>query len=609
MPDYPSFALTGQVALVTGAARGLGRAIALALADAGADVALGLRRAGTADDLRAEIEAMGRRSLDVQMDVTDLAQIGPAVDAVVEGLGRLDILVNNAGLGPANRAEDVNEADFDLTMDVNVKGLFFASQAAGRAMIRQGSGRIVNLSSQAGFVALPTEAIYCASKAAVSHLTKCLAVEWGQLRHHRQRGRADVHPHRRHRRRPGRRGLRGRRSRADRRAAPDRRTHGRRGRGGLPRLSRCQPDHRHDPPHRRRMDGPLSDGPDMTDARPADVRRGRPGHARRSERAQARQRAAPPACAGSGILLAFVVLIVVGALQSEHFLTFDNLVERRPPGVDHRDPRHRHDVRHPDRRHRPVGRVDRRLRRPSRYASIHGQRRAVAAGHRDRARLPARSSGAINGLGITRGGIQPFIMTLGMLVIARGVTMTYSDGKPIRVGEAAADIAWLGTGTCSACPVPFVLFMGIAAPRLVRPAATRRSGARSTRSATTSRRRACRASRRDRVIFSVYVISGLCAAVVGADRRRPTRRPREATQGEGFELDAIAIVVIGGTSLFGGEGGIGGTRRRCRRSSPAINNLLNLLGVSPFSQRIVKGLIILGAVLLERRTSGQEEGR
>ena len=73
MPDYPSFALTGQVALVTGAARGLGRAIALALADAGADVALGLRRAGTADDLRAEIEAMGRRSLDVQMDVTDLA--------------------------------------------------------------------------------------------------------------------------------------------------------------------------------------------------------------------------------------------------------------------------------------------------------------------------------------------------------------------------------------------------------------------------------------------------------------------------------------------------------------------------------------------------------
>jgi len=180
VPDYPSFALDGQVALVTGAARGLGRAIALALADAGADVALGLRRAGTADDLVAEIEAMGRRALAVQMDVTDLAQIGPAVDTVVDRFGRLDILVNSAGLAPGNPAEDVTEADFDLTIDVNLKGLFFASQAAGRVMIRQGRGRIVNLSSQAGFVALPTEAIYCASKAAVSHLTKCLAVEWGQ---------------------------------------------------------------------------------------------------------------------------------------------------------------------------------------------------------------------------------------------------------------------------------------------------------------------------------------------------------------------------------------------------------------------------------------------
>jgi NAD(P)-dependent dehydrogenase (short-subunit alcohol dehydrogenase family) len=178
--EYPEFALTGQTALVTGAARGLGRAIALALANAGADVALGLREAGSADHLLAEIESMGRRSLAVPMDVRDLRQIGPAVDAVVDHLGRLDILVNNAGLGPSNEAENVTEADYDLTMDVNVKGLFFASQAAGRAMIRQGSGRIVNLSSQAGFVALPTESIYCASKAAVAHLTKCLAVEWGR---------------------------------------------------------------------------------------------------------------------------------------------------------------------------------------------------------------------------------------------------------------------------------------------------------------------------------------------------------------------------------------------------------------------------------------------
>jgi NAD(P)-dependent dehydrogenase (short-subunit alcohol dehydrogenase family) len=181
VPEYPSFALNGQVALVTGAARGLGRAISLALAHAGADVALGLRREGTADDLRAEIESMGRRATTVQMDVSRIDEIGPAVEAIVARFGRLDILVNNAGLGPENPAVDVTEADYDLTMAVNVKGLFFASQAAGRVMIGQGSGRIVNLSSQAGFIALPTEAIYCASKAAVAHLTKCLAVEWGQF--------------------------------------------------------------------------------------------------------------------------------------------------------------------------------------------------------------------------------------------------------------------------------------------------------------------------------------------------------------------------------------------------------------------------------------------
>lgn len=180
MDGFPSFDLTGQVALVTGAARGLGRAISLALAHAGADVALGLRDASAGSDLAAEIEAMGRRALALQMDVTHLDQISRAVDETVARLGRLDIMVNNAGLGPENPAEDVREEDFDLTMAVNVKGAFFASQAAGRVMIRQGYGRIINLSSQAGFVALPTESIYCMSKAAVSHLTKCLAVEWGR---------------------------------------------------------------------------------------------------------------------------------------------------------------------------------------------------------------------------------------------------------------------------------------------------------------------------------------------------------------------------------------------------------------------------------------------
>ena len=180
MEGYPDFSLDGRTTLVTGAARGLGRTIAMSLAHAGADVALGLRDVADGADLEAEIAAMGRRAVRVQMDVLDLAQIDRAVQAVVDAFGRIDVLVNNAGLGPENPAEDVNEPDYDLTFDTNVKGLFFTSQAVGRVMIAQGSGRIINLSSQAGFVALPGEAIYCASKAAVSHLTRCLAVEWGR---------------------------------------------------------------------------------------------------------------------------------------------------------------------------------------------------------------------------------------------------------------------------------------------------------------------------------------------------------------------------------------------------------------------------------------------
>lgn len=180
MHEYPDFGLQGRTALVTGAARGLGREIALALAHAGADVALGLRDVSDGAELQGQIEALGQRAMRVQMDVLDLGQVAAAVEVVAAHLGGIDILVNNAGLGPENPAEAVTESDFDLTFDTNVKGLFFVSQAVGRVMIRQGSGRIVSLSSQAGFVALPGEAIYCASKAAVSHLTKCLAVEWGR---------------------------------------------------------------------------------------------------------------------------------------------------------------------------------------------------------------------------------------------------------------------------------------------------------------------------------------------------------------------------------------------------------------------------------------------
>jgi NAD(P)-dependent dehydrogenase (short-subunit alcohol dehydrogenase family) len=180
MIGFPSFDLKGRVALVTGPARGIGNSIAQALAHAGADIALGLRDIRTGGEVAAAIEKMGRRVLPLQMDVLHLGQISKAVEETVAKFGRLDILVNNAGLGPENPAEAVREEDFDLTLAVNLKGTFFASQAAGKVMIKQNYGRIINLGSQAGHVALPGESIYCMTKAAISHLTKCLAVEWGK---------------------------------------------------------------------------------------------------------------------------------------------------------------------------------------------------------------------------------------------------------------------------------------------------------------------------------------------------------------------------------------------------------------------------------------------
>jgi NAD(P)-dependent dehydrogenase (short-subunit alcohol dehydrogenase family) len=180
MNNFSQFDLTGQVALVTGAARGLGRAISLALAQAGAAVALGLRDVNTGGELAAEIVELGRPCLSLQMDVTRLEQISHAVDDTVMRFGRLDILVNNAGGGWVNLPEDVSEEEFDQTIAKNVKATFFASQAAGALMRRQGRGCIINMSSQAGIVALPTESVYCLNKAAIAHLTKCLAVEWGR---------------------------------------------------------------------------------------------------------------------------------------------------------------------------------------------------------------------------------------------------------------------------------------------------------------------------------------------------------------------------------------------------------------------------------------------
>ena len=179
MNDFPDFSLDGKAALVTASGRGLGRAIAVALAHAGADVALGFRDRTAAGDVAEEITALGRRVLPLQMNMTSLSEIRAAIADASAAFGRLDILVNNAGIAPGAPAESVTEENFDATLAVNLKGTFFASQAAAAVMTRQGFGRIINIGSQAGLVALPGESIYCMTKAAIGHLTKCLAVEWG----------------------------------------------------------------------------------------------------------------------------------------------------------------------------------------------------------------------------------------------------------------------------------------------------------------------------------------------------------------------------------------------------------------------------------------------
>jgi 2-deoxy-D-gluconate 3-dehydrogenase len=174
----PDFRLDGQVAVVTGASKGIGRDLALALADAGARVAVCARDLASLEQLAAEIGDGGGEAMAVELDVRDVAQIRTAFAQVKERFGSVDVLVNNAGLGANHPAEDVTESDWDDMMAVNLRGLFFCCQAAGRIMLEQGSGRIVNMSSQAGVVGIRDHAVYSASKGGVNLLTKVLALEW-----------------------------------------------------------------------------------------------------------------------------------------------------------------------------------------------------------------------------------------------------------------------------------------------------------------------------------------------------------------------------------------------------------------------------------------------
>ncbi|WP_379128253.1 SDR family NAD(P)-dependent oxidoreductase [Paenibacillus sp. sgz500958] len=177
---YPTFDLNGKIAVITGASMGIGQGLAKALANAGAKVILSARSVDALEATAAEIRSEGREAEVRRLDVTDIPQIGVVMNEISETFGRIDILVNNAGLGANHAAIDVTEDDWDSMMDVNLKGLFFCCQAAGRIMLKQGYGRIVNMSSQASVVGIVDHAVYCASKGGVNQLTRVLALEWSR---------------------------------------------------------------------------------------------------------------------------------------------------------------------------------------------------------------------------------------------------------------------------------------------------------------------------------------------------------------------------------------------------------------------------------------------
>lgn len=174
------FSLAGRVAVVTGANSGIGQAIAVAFADAGADVAVVGRTAS--DETGGRIQAAGRRFLDIGADLSSTAACKDIVDEVSQRLGGVDILVNNAGIIRRCEALDFSEADWDAVMDVNLKTLFFLSQAAARDMIPRGGGKIINIASMLSFQGGVRVASYTASKSGLAGITRLLANEWAAKR-------------------------------------------------------------------------------------------------------------------------------------------------------------------------------------------------------------------------------------------------------------------------------------------------------------------------------------------------------------------------------------------------------------------------------------------
>ena len=176
-----SFSLSGQVALVTGAKRGLGRELALTFAGAGADVAVCTRdlEGGALEAVVNEVKKAGRRSLGVQADTSRKADVDNLVAKVMEEFGRIDILVNNAAVLIKGMILDMPEADWDRHFDVNVKGYYLVSRAVAAKMVERKKGSIINISSDLAFRATPGHAAYCTSKAAIIMLTRALALELG----------------------------------------------------------------------------------------------------------------------------------------------------------------------------------------------------------------------------------------------------------------------------------------------------------------------------------------------------------------------------------------------------------------------------------------------
>jgi NAD(P)-dependent dehydrogenase (short-subunit alcohol dehydrogenase family) len=176
---FKDFDLTGRTAVVLGATSGIGHALALGLAHAGADVVPSGRRDVLVASTAAEIEALGRRSLRLPSDVRDRATLDKLLQATLAQFGKVDILVNCAGITKRTPTVDVVEEEWDAILDTNLTGTLRAAQVFGRHMLERGYGRIINIASLTSFVALYEVAAYGASKAAVAALTKSLAVEWG----------------------------------------------------------------------------------------------------------------------------------------------------------------------------------------------------------------------------------------------------------------------------------------------------------------------------------------------------------------------------------------------------------------------------------------------